>query len=113
MHEVALMQNVLEVALENAQRQNATAIHAVRLRVGALSGAVPEALEFAFEVLVRGTIAEGARLEIEKVPALCHCSSCKIDFEPDPVVFACPQCGQPSATIQKGRELEIVSLEIT
>ena len=59
MHEVGVMQSALEIALEQAGRQGASRIDCIALRVGMLSGVVPEALEFAFDVVARGTIAEG------------------------------------------------------
>ena len=71
MHEVGLMQTALEIALRHAHRHGAGRIHGRTLRVGPLSGAVPEALEFAFDVIAQGTIAEGARLVIRRVPISC------------------------------------------
>ena len=59
MHEVGVMQSALEIALEQAGRQGASRIDCIALRVGPLSGVVPEALEFAFDVVARGTIAAG------------------------------------------------------
>src|SRR4051794_33018733 len=80
MHEFGLMQNALEIALEHAQRQGAQCIHLITLRVGALSGIVPEALAFAFEALAPGTLAATARLEMEPVPVVCYCPVCDRGF---------------------------------
>ncbi|MBW4621707.1 MAG: hydrogenase maturation nickel metallochaperone HypA [Cyanosarcina radialis HA8281-LM2] len=111
MHEVSIVQKALEIALEQAQ--GATKIHALKLRVGELSGVVPEALEFAFEVVVQGTIASEARLEIDRIPVVCHCSTCNLDFQPANLFYECPQCHQISIDIVCGRELEIASLEVS
>ena len=54
------MQSALDLALEQAQAAGAQRLLRVRLRIGALSGVVPEALTFAFEALTPGTLAEGA-----------------------------------------------------
>ena len=51
MHEVSLLENTLELALDYARQQNATQIHHLTLRVGQLSGVIPEALQFAFEIV--------------------------------------------------------------
>ncbi len=68
MHEVGIMENTLAMAVKRAAEEGAHRIHRLTMRIGPLSGVVPEALEFAFVVLARGTIAEGARLEVERIP---------------------------------------------
>ncbi|MCS7060887.1 MAG: hydrogenase maturation nickel metallochaperone HypA [Thermoflexales bacterium] len=113
MHEVSVMQSALEIALEHMRRQNAARIHRIHMRVGALSSVVPEALEFAFDVVTHGTPAEGATLEIERVPAVCRCPACQIEFEPDGYFYECPQCGSLNVEIRRGRELELAFLEVS
>ena len=71
MHEVSIMQNTLDIAISQAQQQGATKIDSLTLKIGKLSGVIPEALEFAFEVLIRDTIAEDAQLEIKTIPVKC------------------------------------------
>jgi hydrogenase nickel incorporation protein HypA/HybF len=113
MHEVGLMQNTMKLALDSAQAQGAAEIHALRLRVGVLSGIVPDALQFAFEILRRGTMAAGARLIVEDVPAGGYCSACRREFAIQNYVFECPDCHGTEVQIVRGRELELVSLEIS
>ena len=113
MHEVGIMQSALEAAQDAAKASGATQIHMLRLRVGAMTGVVREALEFAFEVARAGTMAESARLEIENVPAGYWCGGCQSEFEPPQFDYECPRCGQPSAEIRHGLELEVASLELS
>jgi hydrogenase nickel incorporation protein HypA/HybF len=113
MHEVSLMQSALEIAQEQAKRQGAARIHRLKMRIGALSGVVPEALEFAFEVVTSGTMAEGAAFEIEKVPVVCWCEGCAQEFEPEGYFYECPACGRPSRDIRRGREMELVEMEVS
>jgi hydrogenase nickel incorporation protein HypA/HybF len=113
MHEVSLLENTLELALGYAQQQGASRIHRLTLRVGQLSGVIPEALRFAFEVVVQGTIAETAQLEIETIPAICYCSSCQQDFQPTDWIYECPACQQLCTELRQGRDLELVSLEVS
>lgn len=113
MHEVGLMQSTLALALERAAGEGAHRIHRLTMRVGALSGVVPEALEFAFDVLARGTIAEGAVLEMERVPIICYCPTCRLEFRADDLFCECPRCRHPSAEVRGGRELELASLEVS
>ncbi len=113
MHEVGLMQDTLIIALRHATQEGARRVHRLTMRVGPLSGAVPEALEFAFDVLARGTMAEGARLEIERVPIVCYCPSCAQEFTADDFLCECPHCHAPSVEVRHGRELELASLEVS
>lgn len=113
MHEVGLMQNLLDSILDQAGRQQFRRIHRVTLRVGDLSGVVPEALQLAFEVVTRGTIAESASLEVEQVAVVCRCRTCEREFRPPDVIYQCPHCGQLSAEVRQGRELELESLEVS
>lgn len=113
MHELSLMESTVEIALENARREGAQKIHQFNLRVGAISGVVPEALEFAFESCTQGTIAEGANLKIELVPAVCYCQNCDHAFAPPAEIYICPDCGQISSKLIQGRELQLTSLEVS
>ncbi len=112
MHELSLMENTLAVVFEEARKNGAERVTSLRMRVGALSGVVPEALTFAFEALTQGTLAEGASLQIDPVAPACYCMACRREFEPGPYSFECPSCGSPSAELRRGRELEIVSFEV-
>lgn len=113
MHEVGIMERTLEIALEHAQNQGASKIHRLKMRVGALSGVVPEALKFAFDVVSEGTLAENAQFEIDYVPVQCYCSDCDQPFQPEQWVYECPQCHQLSTDILSGKELELTSLEVS
>ena len=113
MHEAGLAQAALEAAAERARDRGATRVHRLTLRVGDLSGVVPEALRFAVEALSPGTAAEGAVFDIEVVPVECHCPACDRPFRPADVVYACPACGAISRDVRRGHELELVSMEVS
>jgi hydrogenase nickel incorporation protein HypA/HybF len=98
------MQCALDQALDEAQRAG--------LRIGALSGVVPEALQFAFEALSEGTPAAGAKLTIEPVPARFWCEHCRQEFPSARLIPECPVCGNHSRNLRAGRELELASLEV-
>jgi hydrogenase nickel incorporation protein HypA/HybF len=107
------MCDALAIALERAAAQGARAIHRIALRIGPLSGVVPEAMSLAFEVAAAGTIAEGARLEIKEVPLVCECGACGNAFEANPMDYDCPRCLTPGARVIQGHELELASLEVS
>lgn len=112
MHEVGLMTEAVRIALEEARARGARRITVLRLRVGTLSGVVPEALVFAFDLVTAGTAAEGARLEVEQVPALWWCRACEQEFSVEDPWPVCPQCGGARAELRQGRELEIASMDL-
>jgi len=113
MHEFSIMQSALELAGEKTRAAGATRVHRLGVRIGALSGVVPEALRFAFEGLKPGTVAETATLEIEEVPAMAWCPVCLKEFEVKDLDYECPACHRPSGELRKGRELDLALLEIS
>lgn len=112
MHEVSIMEEAVRMAVDAAKSSGANRVLALRLRVGALSGVVPEAMRFAFDVVCRDTIAAGASLEIESVPAASWCETCRAEFECADFFNECPRCHNVSGELRRGRELEIASVEM-
>jgi hydrogenase nickel incorporation protein HypA/HybF len=106
------MQAALDQALATARNAGAARVHEIRLRVGALSGVVPEALEIAFQALTIGTSAEHARLIIEGIPARYRCVECNDDFAAAKRFAECPRCGRLSRELIAGREMELTSMEV-
>ncbi|MDB9493205.1 hydrogenase maturation nickel metallochaperone HypA [Spirulina major CS-329] len=113
MHELSLIEQTLEIALRNAQQQNATRIHRLTMRIGAASGVVPDALHFAFDVATQGTIAENAQFTIETVPVSCCCPQCHTTFHPPDWIYECPTCHTFVSQVLTGREIELTSLEVS
>ncbi|MFF0459724.1 hydrogenase maturation nickel metallochaperone HypA [Streptomyces mexicanus] len=112
MHELSIATAIVERAGELALAEGAEAVAAVTVRVGELSGVVPDALDFAFEVARQGTALDGARLVVEHVTAQAYCGPCQEPFAVGmPPFFWCPRCDRPSQELRRGRELEIVAVE--
>lgn len=112
MHEISIMQSALEIAEESAQKAGGTAIKRICLQVGLLSGVVPEALEFAFDVLKKGTMAEGASLEVDRLPGGFLCSNCNQEIHLQELKFECPDCGGRLVIEEGAATLELTHLEI-
>ncbi|HEY3269327.1 MAG TPA: hydrogenase maturation nickel metallochaperone HypA [Armatimonadota bacterium] len=112
MHEVSIMESALESAEAHARKQGAARILRMGLRIGDASGVVPDALEFAFGAVTDGTMAEGATLEIERVPIAAWCAACNAEFAPPDILACCPTCGAFSADIRRGREMQLSFLEV-
>lgn len=113
MHEIGLMQDALDLALNETRNRGASRIHKIVLRVGRLAGVEPDALAFAFEAVAADTPAEGADFTIEPVPVVCFCPACRGEFEPEDYIYRCPGCGELCHEVRRGQELELASLEVS
>jgi len=112
MHEVSIMAEAVRMAVEAVQAAGAKRLTGLRLRVGTLSGAVPEAMQFAWDVVRRDTLASDAWLEIETISAACWCEKCRAEFECADFFNECPRCHNVSGELRRGRELDIASVEM-
>ena len=107
------MQSTLELAGEQLLKAGCTEIHLIRLRVGLLSGVVPEALEFAFEVLKADSPAANATLEIERTPGLFFCGTCGVETWLDTMQFECAGCGGLLTVREGGADLELAQMRMS
>ena len=115
MHELGMMESALALVQRFADEKHARRVERVVLRIGTLSGVDPESLRFAFDVVSRGTKAEGADFEIESVPAAVFCRSCQKEFAglDRGFIFTCPICGDFCGDIRRGREIDLGRLEFS
>jgi hydrogenase nickel incorporation protein HypA/HybF len=113
MHELSIAMSMIEMAAEEAARRGGVQVSAIHLKLGPLSGVVREALLFSYEVACEGTPLEGSRLVIEDVPVVVFCPACSEEQTLASVQrFFCPACGTPTSQVVRGKELEVVALEI-
>ena len=112
MHEMAVTQSILKIAIEHARQANAARITQINLVVGALSGVVDDAVQFYFDFLSQDTIAAQAQLVFDRRPATYRCRKCENTFHPEGFDWECPACGALGFEILSGREFEISSIEI-
>ncbi len=108
MHEISLIHGLIEMVKESAADHGISHVDHVRLVIGEWHGALSQALNFAFKVLTRDTICEGAVLEIEKRSIRYCCQSCSKEFMvlQWPYVI-CPFCGAQIAELKQGKELYV------
>ena len=111
MHEMGITQSILDASFAGAEKAGATRITEIRVSIGELTEVVDFALQFAFEALTPGTIAEGAKLVIVMVPAKSRCRDCGLDYDHDRFEMLCPQCGGFNVEPLQGREMSIDSIE--
>lgn len=109
MHELSLSSAIVETTLRYAEGRP---VRSVQMRIGALRQVVPESLEFYFGIVTRGTLAEGAALEAEYVPARLRCGGCGREWSPQLPLFRCPSCGGGEVDELAGSEFEIDSIVV-
>jgi hydrogenase nickel incorporation protein HypA/HybF len=107
-HELSITQSIVDAVCERAAGRP---VLSVKVQVGVLTAVVPEAMRFCFDLVVEGTVAEGARLDIDLRPGATHCRGCGADTEiSDPIVLC--RCGSADVDVVAGRELQIVSMRV-
>lgn len=110
MHEIALVEGIMEIVRSKLEEHNLSRLTYIKLKVGQYSGAFPEALRFAFESLIADTIHQKAVLDIDDISAKAECHICGKVFLYQ-VGLACPQCGGFSSRLIEGEELLIDFIE--
>ncbi len=109
MHELSIASAIVATAARHA---NGCRVTAVRVRVGRMRQVVPDSLQFCFEMVARESVCEGARLDLDVVPAVLRCAGCEHEWEIDSPPFWCPQCTGGEVVAVRGEELIVESIEI-
>ncbi|MBL8487687.1 MAG: hydrogenase maturation nickel metallochaperone HypA [Rhodocyclaceae bacterium] len=112
MHEMSLAEGVIQIVEDAARAAQCRRVSAVILEIGRLSSVEPEALRFCFDAVSRGSIAEGARLEIEDVPGTAWCMQCSESVEVAARLEGCPRCGSYQLQVTGGTEMRVKEVEI-
>lgn len=112
MHEVGITQSIIDIAEQHARAQGAGKITTVTVEIGALSGVIPESVEFCFEACARGTLLEGARLIVHRIPGRGRCGQCGTESPMEQQTFACAACGAFALETLQGTELRVIELEV-
>ena len=112
MHELPVVQSLLEITLEHAARHHARRVVALNLVIGQLSSIVDDCVQFYWDILARDTVAEGARLNFRRIPARFRCRDCGADFSLDENSLLCPGCGGFHLQLLQGDEFRLESIDI-
>lgn len=111
MHETALTQNLINIACTAIEGKNIKKVNSVTVCVGALSGVLYDAMEFAFEAMKRGTVLETAGLVFEELPVSAKCRDCTAVYAPVGFPYICPDCGSRYFEIIGGEEVYIKNID--
>ena len=112
MHEMSIAEGILDIALDYAKQNDATAIHEVGLILGEMAGVEMESLAFSWNLITKGTPAEGAELKVRHTPLVGRCSKCGKEFHIEHYNFWCPECKDGVLQTISGREMQVEYLEV-
>jgi hydrogenase nickel incorporation protein HypA/HybF len=110
MHELPVTESILKIVLKHAQANDVIKVKTIRLKVGKLSDLEDGWIQRYFDYLSKGTVAEGARLEIERTPIVMQCSACSEPYQVEAAEIGslpCPACGGKGGTLRSGREYTV------
>ena len=112
MHEMAIVQNIIDIVLQEMEKHGVEKLKTIHLAVGRMSAIVPEQMRMCFEILSTDHKLAGAELNIRMVPLTYRCRDCGKEFTAEGITFKCPHCERPDPDIIFGRELKIESIEV-
>lgn len=112
MHELSIAIALVEQLKSAAQKEKAKRVLSAIVRVGDLSGVDPEALDFAFKTAAEETVADRAKLIVERVKVKTRCKACGKSLPSRRSVITCPKCGSSDIEIVEGRDLTLKGMEI-
>ncbi|MDY7041868.1 MAG: hydrogenase maturation nickel metallochaperone HypA [Chloroflexota bacterium] len=112
MHELGITENILRIAVEHAERAGARRITDISIVIGDLSSVVDDSVQFYFDFLSQGTLAEEARLHFHRVAARLRCRQCEQEFTPRDMDWHCPNCEAQGGEVIAGREFYVETIEV-
>ncbi len=112
MHELAVTENLLEIALRHAGKAEARRVTDLRLVVGELATIVGDSVQFYWDIISKGTVCEGARLHFERVPAELQCLDCGTQYKLDGGLVECPSCSGGRVRVVAGDEFRLDSIDV-
>lgn len=112
MHELPITESILEITLRHAQQANAQRVEAINIVIGQLSSVVDDSVQFYWDMISEGTIAQGAKLNFQRKPVELQCLDCGREYTPLGESFACPNCQSESIKIIAGEEFYLDSIEV-
>jgi len=112
MHEMSLATGVLQIIEDAARTGGFERVRVVRLEIGRLAAVEIEAMRFCFDVVVRGSVADGAALEIVDSPGAAWCLPCGDTVALGALGEPCPRCGSYQLQVSRGTEMRVIDLEV-
>jgi hydrogenase nickel incorporation protein HypA/HybF len=112
MHELSVTESILEIALRHASSAQAKRITDLYLVIGQLSSIVDDSVQFYWEIITKGTLAEGSRLHFERISTQLNCLDCDNHYSPSDEDFSCPACSSARVKVIAGEEFQLEAIEV-
>jgi hydrogenase nickel incorporation protein HypA/HybF len=112
MHELSVTESLLKIALQHAEKANAKRVTDLHIVIGDLASMVDDSIQFYWEIIAKGTIAEKAKLHFDRVPAELQCMTCSEKYHPSDRELACPTCNGVNTRIIAGEEFALESIDV-
>ena len=112
MHELSVTESLLEIALRHAKKGNARQITDLYLVLGEWSSLMDESVQFYWDIISEGSIAQGATLHFRRVPVLLICQDCGKEYHPAGESFTCPNCKGTNIKVKTGEEFHLEAIDV-
>jgi hydrogenase nickel incorporation protein HypA/HybF len=113
MHELAITEQIAEIAIRHGEQNQAEKITDLYLVIGELSTVVDDSVQFYWDLITSDTICEGANLHFQRVPAIFECQECGKEYPLDNgELQPCPHCQSSKMKILQGKEFHLDSINI-
>ena len=108
MHELGITRNIVSIVEEAAKGRR---VKRVTVDIGQLSGVMPDAIAFCFDIVAKGTLLDGANLDIRSIAGRARCRGCGEAFDTATLYQSCV-CGSRAIDRLAGEELKIREMEL-
>jgi hydrogenase nickel incorporation protein HypA/HybF len=112
MHELSVTESLLKIAVYHAEEAKAQRVTDLHIVIGDLASMVDDSIQFYWEIIAKGTIAEQATLHFRRLPAELQCNTCAEKYHPTDKELICPKCGGVGARIITGEEFFLESIDV-
>jgi hydrogenase nickel incorporation protein HypA/HybF len=112
MHELTITESILDIVLKHAGQAQARRITDIHLVLGDLSSIVDDSVQFYWDMLSEGTLAQGAELHFKRIHTEMRCQDCGIQYHPPEGDLSCPECRSRNVNIIAGEEFFVDSIEV-
>lgn len=112
MHELAVTENILDIALKHASENEARRVTDLNIVIGRLSSIVDDSVQFYWDIVTENTLCAGSKLHFERIPAEMFCQDCNTAYTLESELIPCPACGSIKVKVTSGDQFYLDSIEI-
>ena len=112
MHELPVTQNLLDLALQHAEKAEASRILSLNITIGDLASIIDDSVQFYWDIISKDTPAEGAQLNFNRIPIEMKCLDCLTSYHPEDGISVCPECDGSRVNIIAGKEFLLDSIDV-